>query len=441
MSALAGILGTYGKKISGSDFEASQITAALKKEGAVFYTGHSSANIKQLDPADSVVIYSLAVDNKNLELKEARRKKIPVFSYPEAVGCLTRDYFTVAVCGTHGKSTITAMLAKIFIENGFDPTVIVGTKLKELGDKNFRVGKSKLLILEACEYKRAFLNYSPKVIVLHTLDPDHFDYYRSFEDYLSAFEEFTCKLPGDGYFISNLDDEDIHDILQKLQKNKFPSYNTFTYSKIYSTADFYLDRDKILRHNITAGQLKLKIPGEHNRCNALAAFALSSVLGMSAKNILKSLNDYNGAFRRFEIKGKIGKTIIIDDYGHHPIEIQATLAAAREKFLKAKICVVYQPHQHSRTKSLFKQLGESFSLADTVIIPNIYKARDTKTDIASVSPQRLVAEIKKYNKHVMYGEGLPATAKLLQKTAKNYDVVIIMGAGDVWKIADGIKFS
>lgn len=434
LSALAQILHERGERVSGSDTEASAITEHLEKHGIPVAIGREAQSVADQKP--DFIIHSLALDKNHPALRLARRKKIPTLSYPEAVGKLTREFFTIAICGTHGKSTITAFIAKTLIENNFDPTVIVGTKLKELQGQNYRVGKSKILVLEACEYKRAFLNYFPRVIVLHTLDPDHLDYYKNFNDYLHAFEEFALRLPKDGYFFANLDDEDVHETLQFLQSKKFPTHNIFTYSTKYASSDFYLMGEKVIQRNARVGELKLKIPGQHNRSNALAAFAVGAILGIAPVEILKSLNHYDGAFRRFEIKGKLGKTLFIDDYAHHPVEIQATLQAARERFPKEKICVVFQPHQYNRTKNLLKEFASSFEKADSVIIPNIYEVRDRKEDTAAVSTEKLVKEIRKHHKHVENGNGLETTAEWLKKHAKKFDVVFTMGAGDVWKIAE-----
>lgn len=436
VSGLAGILLKQGNQISGSDKENSPLMDKLAGLGAKIFVGHEADNIRRLRP--DFVVHSLAIDGSNPELKEAHRLKIPVLTYPEAVGELTKSFFTIAICGTHGKSTVTAMIAKILIENNLDPTVIVGTKLKELGDTNYRIGGSKLLVLESCEYKRAFLNYNPRIIVLHTLDPDHLDYYKDFEDYITAFKDFTKKLPVDGYMFSNLDDEDSHAILQEMQKNKFPQYNSFTYSSEYPGANFYLNNNQITSKNIKLGKLNLKIPGEHNRTNALAAFSVASALGIAPHKILHSLNNYAGAYRRFEYIGKTGRTTVIDDYAHHPEEIKASLAGAREAFKSRRICVVFQPHQYNRTKNLLKEFGKAFKDADMVIIPNIYEVRDTEKDKASVSAEMLVKEIGRSHPRVLFGNGMIETTKFLKENAKNFGLILTMGAGDVWKIAKDI---
>lgn len=438
VSALAGVLHAQGKKLSGSDQEKNALTQHLEKLGVKIQIGTAST---KLPPKTEVVIHSLAVPENHPALREARRQKIPVLSYPQAVGQLTRHFYTIAICGTHGKSTITALIAKALIENNFDPTVIVGTKLKELKNLNYRVGKSKILVLEACEYRRAFLNYSPRAIVLHTLDPDHLDYYKDFEDYLDAFREFTEKLPPDGYFFGNLDDDDVHEVIRTMQSKKFPSYNTFTYGAHYENADFSLREKQIYHRGIPVGELGLQIPGAHNRTNALSAFSVCSTLGTAPRNILKSLNDYQGAYRRFEQKGKFGKTILIDDYAHHPAEITATLQAAREMFPKKKICVVFQPHQYNRTKNLLKDFGTSFKQADEVIIPNIYEVRDSKSDVHAVSAQMLVDEIRKNKTPARLGHDLAGSIDYLRNHAKDFDVVITMGAGDVWKVSEALLAS
>lgn len=434
-SALASILQSQGNALSGSDKEASDITENLRRAGMCISYGHAAENVPK--NAD-MVIYSLAIPKSNPELVEARRRKIRTLSYPEAVGELTKDYFTIAISGTHGKSTITSMITKILIENDFDPNVIVGTKMKELGGHNFRVGKSKLLVLESCEYHRAFLNYSPNIVIIHTLDPDHLDYYKDFEDYVSAFRDFSKKLPRDGYFFANLDDEDVHEIAKTLQESKFPPYNIFTYARAYSNSDFYLQGTTVVHKTVKVGEMKLSVPGEHNRSNALAAFAVCNALGITPKNVLKSLNKYAGSFRRFEIKGKIGKTVVVDDYAHHPAEIRATLQAAREKFPDGKICAVFQPHQYSRTHKLLSEFATCFEQADCVVVPNIYEARDSEADKAAVSPQKLVEAISANHKCVSYGDGLENTVETLKKDAKKYAAIITMGAGDVWKVAEGL---
>lgn len=435
-SALASILLRQGRTVSGCDQKESVITQQLQTDGITIVTGDSDT----LPSGTSEVIYSLAVPKDHLQLKEAQKKNIPIFSYPEAVGKLTQELFTIAISGTHGKSTITSMVSKVLIDNLFDPSVIVGTLLKELDGRNFRFGKSKMLVLESCEYMRAFLNYSPRIILLNTLDPDHLDYYKDFKDYISAFDEFIERLPRDGYFLANLDDEDVHHVLRRLQERHFPQYNVFTYSSKYPSSTFYLDGKSVYREGKNIGEFQLLVPGVHNRMNALGAFAVCSVLGVAPNAIIASLDAYAGAYRRFEMKGKIGNTVIIDDYGHHPVEIRATLQAAREKFGKGHVCVVFQPHQYNRTKKLFNEFSQAFTDANTVIISDIYKVRDSEKDVTSVTAESLVSAIKKNHPKgtIIYGDGMANTLQYLKKNHKKFDAILTMGAGDITDLANDL---
>lgn len=438
MSALAGILLAHGIRMSGSDREDNARLGVLRDFGAEIIVGQHNA--KNIPLSTEAVIHSLAIPDDNPELLEARKRGIPVFNYPQVVGALTKKFNTIAICGTHGKTTTTAMIAKILIEANFDPTVIVGSELHELGGSNFRVGKSPLLVLEACEYERAFLNYSPQTIVLTSLDPDHLDYYKDFKDYMSAFHAFAKRLPRDGYFFGNLDDEDVHEVLKELQRRAFPQYNTFTYSHDYAVSDYYIDEknNTIYHKGVLQGTLELRVPGAHNRANALAAFGVGKNCGVAAGDILASLKKYAGAARRFELKGVLGKTQIIDDYGHHPAEVKATLQAAREKYPNAKLCLVFQPHQLSRTIKLLDEFTQSFKEATTVIVPNIYAARDSAEDAQEMSAEKFVSHLQQAGVNAEYGNGLEETTQRLKSDYKKYDVIMVMGAGDVWKIAKNL---
>jgi len=388
MSALAAILHKQGHTVSGSDQQRSATTDHLKKIGVKIFIGHYAHNIPK---QTQYVVHSLAIPKSNPELREARRRKVETYAYPQTVGHLSRFYYTIAICGTHGKTTTTAMVAKILIENGFDPTVIVGSKLDFLDGQNYRVGKSKFLVLEACEYQKAFLNYFPNAIVVLNIEPDHFDAFKNEREYHKVFDDFIARLPDDG-------------ILIQPQK---PSALPF----------------------------KLKVPGKHNMANAAAAMKVCETLGVPRTKIKKSLQSFQGSARRFEIKGKIGRTIVIDDFAHHPTEIRATLQAAREKYPKKKICVIFQPHQYSRTKALLKEFGPAFKGAALVVIPNIYEARDTAKDKRSVSSGALVQELKKNKINAIDGKGMEPTLAYVKTHHKNCDLIITMGAGDVSSIA------
>jgi len=430
VSALAQYYLKKGHKISGSDLAPSEITKALEKNGVKVFIGkHKISNLKSqisnldLKTQNFKVIYSPAVSQQNPELELARKLKIKCQSYPEALGDLTKKYFTIAVCGTHGKSTVTAMIGLLLVKAGLDPTVILGTKLKEFNSSNCRVGKSQYLVIEADEHFESFLNYWPQIIVLTALEPDHLDYYKTFKNYVLAFKKFISHLPKNGFLVLNKDD-----------KNIFPLFLTAVKNVV-----FYSLGQK------EAKKLKkiLKIPGEHNISNALAALSVARVLKIPDKITFQALSEYKGSWRRFEEKDlKIGncKLKIISDYAHHPTQIRVTLKAIREKFPKKKIICIYQPHQYQRTYYLFNEFKKAFLEAkiDKIFITDIYSVagREKEEIKEKVSSKKLVEAINREN--VIY---LPKKKILdtLKKNLKGGEVVVIMGAGDIYKINSKFK--
>jgi len=423
VSALAQYYLEKGHQVSGSDLNSSEITEFLRVKGARIYIGPQLARtvLANID----LVIYSPAVQKNNPELMAAKKLGIKCQSYPEALGELTKKYFTIAVSGTHGKSTTTAMIALILIRAGLDPTVIVGTKLKEFKNSNCRVGKSNYLVIEADEHFASFLNYWPKIIVLTNIEADHLDYYKNLQNLLKTFKEYISHSSKDGVLIFNKNDKNILEIT----KNYIG--DTYGFSGKQNEAK------KI--KNI------LKIPGEHNVYNALAALTLARVLKIPDKVTYKTLSEYKGAWRRFEIKNvKLYENTscsitVVSDYGHHPTQIRATLKAAREKWPKRKIWLVFQPHQHQRTFYLFKDFVMVFKKAllkhwvNKCIITDIYgvAGREKKEIRKKVNSEKLVKAINK--KDAIY---LPKQ-KILNYLKKNLgggEVVIIMGAGDIYKL-------
>lgn len=429
ISALAMILQSFGHKISGSDQNKSKITENLSKEGIKISLGHQAENVAI---NTDLVIFSTAIDKNNIELLTAQERKIKTLTYPEAIGFLTQKLSTIAICGTHGKTTTTALISSALIQNNFDPTVIVGALIPELSQKNFKIGNSQYLILESCEYQRAFLNYQPKIIILTNIELDHLDYYKDLSDYLSSYEEFIKKLPSDGLLIANIDDQNIQKVVKK-----FPQLNIISFGKS-ENADYQIKPDGIYKQNSLIKKLNLKIPGLHNIYNATAAFVLSDYFKLNQAISILALENYQGSSRRFEIKGQIDKTLIIDDYAHHPTEIETTLTAAREKYgNSAKILCIFQPHQYSRTIKLLDQFIDCFKNADQVIIPNIYQARDSEEDIKKISVDTLVDAInRKHHKKAINGQSFHETLEYLKNNFQNYDIVFTMGAGNIYEIAD-----
>ena len=323
VSALARHYLSSDVAVSGSDLASSEITEELKKLGAKIYIGkHKAANLAK---DAEMVIYTPAVTKNNPELKVARKRKLKIRSYPEIVGELTKKYRTITVSGAHGKSTTTA-LTGLMLEDGYcDPTVIVGAQVKEFGDSNYRRGGGPYLVLEADEWDRSFLNYSPQIAVVTNIDEEHLDTYKTVAEVEKTFEKFLTKIPRDGKIIANADDERLKKVAKKFGKK----------------VGWYSLKDP------EAPQIRkiLRIPGEHNVSNALAALSVGRELGIHEAQILKAISRFSGAGRRFEFKGKIDGASVFSDYGHHPSEIHATIVATRERFPFRRVWCVYQPHQ------------------------------------------------------------------------------------------------
>lgn len=415
ISAIARMMMQEGKNVSGQDLNNSEIVKELVKEGADVKIGQLYENIP--DGTD-LIVYTIAIENYDPDLFEKLKTqtKIPIRSYPQMLGIVSEGKYTIAVSGTHGKTTTTGMIAQILRDGGKDPTVIIGSLL--VGDKsNFIAGKSEYFVAEACEYKRSFLNINPKILVITNIDADHLDYYKDIEDIKSAFRALALKVPSDGYVVCNPNDENIADVIKDIK------------AKVMDYADFI--------NPVT----KLKIPGVHNKSNAAAAFAVASILATSYTEANDALNQFPGTWRRFEYKGVLSNgTLIYDDYAHHPAEIKATLQGFRELYPKSEgwaITVIFQPHLFSRTKLLLPDFATSFSDADMVLVLPIYYAREE--DDGTISSKILADKINQ--------AGVKAESFSDFETAQNYikvwlpkmnekDVVVTMGAGEAFKIGD-----
>lgn len=446
VSALAQYYLVEGHDISGSDLVFSEITDHLKKRGIKIFNSQFLISGRLQIPKSklpNLVIYSPAVKATNPELKFFKNKGIKCQSYPEALGELTKKYFTIAVSGTHGKSTITAMISLILKKANFEPTVILGTKLKEFGDSNCRVGKPvqqahgkiQYLVIEADEWGSSFLHYWPKIIVLSNIEKEHLDFYKDLNHILKTYREYISHLPKDGVLILNRDD--------KISYNKF--------STIVENIVYFSLKQKEAR------KLKkiLQIPGKHNISNALAALTLARVLKIPDKISFKVLSEYRGAWRRFEehnFKIKDSKFKIISDYGHHPTELIATLKGVKEKYPKKKVWFIFQPHQYQRTYYLFDDFVKVFRkpLFDLAIITDIFdvSGREEKEITREVNSKKLVEKINRKNviylskdkivnylKNNLKGERLKKGNSRLS-FRKETGVVIIMGAGDIYQLVE-----
>ncbi len=407
LSAYASLRKTEGHDVSGSDKAMSALLGDLYSQGIAVGTDQSGALI----PAGcELLVYSEAVPETAPERVCAKELGIRQQSYPQALGDLSRGKRVIAVCGTHGKSSTTGMAARLLIECGLDPTIVIGTKLRELDGRNWRTGKGDFFLLEACEYKRSFLNYDPAIILLTTCDGDHFDYYTDMDDYRSAFVAFARKLPSDGVLITHAGDPDCMRIAAE-------------------SARTMIDADAF-------PLIPLQTPGLHMRQNARLVLALADQLKIPQDKAEKAVSGYAGSWRRLEVKGtrKDGVTVI-DDYGHHPKEVRASLAAVRETYPERRIVCVFQPHTHDRTLKLWADFTTSFTDADLIVVTDIYEARRER-DSAQADPTALAKEIAAGSGHeAVYGGSLAETKLRLSDIVKTGDVLVCMGAGDITGLA------
>lgn len=450
LSAIARLMKERGKEISGSDLSASLMVKKLEKLGIKIYIGQSEENISQdMD----LIIYTTAVPKNNPELKKARELGIKTITYPESLGLVFNDKYGIAVCGTHGKSSVSAMTGLLLDDAGLDPSIIVGSIVPRY-DSNLRTGKSKYFLTEACEYERSFLNLYPKIIILNNIELDHTDYYKDLKDMRSAFEEFISYLPEDGILIYNGDDNEVRKFI-KLKVHKVISFGLSEANNVRGCdVEFKNGKTKfsVLYNNKNLGEFVLKVPGKFNIYNALGAVALGLTLKIPVETIKKSLANYSGIWRRFEIKGEYKNALVISDYAHHPTAVKATIEAARQFYPGKRIFAVFQPHQHDRTKKLYKDFLNSFDDADVVILSEIFDvAGREESDDQNVSSLDLVNDIKHKipplkkgvrgisgldANSIFYAKDLQETRKLIDENIKPDDILLIMGAGDIYKVVD-----
>src|SRR3989344_1700194 len=417
VSALAKYFMSRGARVTGSDIAKSENTDELAGLGARMKIGpHKAQNI----PSETTrVIYTAAVQKENPEYREAKARRLKPKSYAQAVGELTRIYETITISGAHGKSTTTALAALVLEEGYCDPTVIIGTKVKEFGHSNFRKGMGPYLLLEADEWNRSFLNYSPKIALFTNIDAEHLDTYKNLEDVKATFLEYAKKIPADGALIANWDDQNVKDVAWQ-SKKKIIWYS-------------HKDRD--------ADSIKkiLKGPGGHNLTNALAAARLGALLGIPYPHILKAISGFRGVWRRFEYKGiNQNGAYVISDYGHHPKEIIATIAGARERYPLRRIWCVYQPHQYQRLNYLWKDFTAAFDNADRVCVLPVYDVagRETKQAKNAVNSEKLAGELIWRGKLATYHPTFLAAKRTIANESRKGDIILVMGAGDIYTLAD-----
>ena len=409
VSAVARMMLQEGKEVSGSDREETRIVTELKEKGAHISIGHNEANVSS---GTDTVIFSIAVREDNPELRKARALGLSVFSYPEILGAISVSKFTIAVSGTHGKTTTTAMVAKILIDAGRSPSVIVGSLLKE-GGSNFIAGEGNVFVVEACEYRRSFLQLEPNILVITNIDDDHLDYYGDIAGVQKAFGEFAAKVGKGNHIIANVGDPLVAPVLQN-SKAQIVDYAA-----------------------INGDLLQLRVPGKHNKANAKAALGVAEVLNIRLGTALTALNNFKGTWRRFEYKGIMETgALLYDDYAHHPTEIQSTIQAAKDFFKNKKLIVVFQPHLYSRTKLLLDQFSRSFGGVEKIIVAPIYAARE---DEAGVNSWLLAEKIRANNENAIPMYSFDEIKDHLRSYTTGDHVVFTMGAGDIYKVAEQLS--
>ena len=438
MSGLAKILIEEGFKISGSDSRESAITKDLEAHGVKIFYGQKAENIAASDKID-VVVYTAAVHPDNPEFIAVKEAEIPMLTRAELLGQIMKEYeLPVAISGTHGKTTTTSMLSKILLEADTDPTLSIGGIFKDIGG-NIRVGKSEYFVTEACEYTNSFLSFFPKISVISNIDADHLDFFKDLDDIRHSFRKFAELLPADGTLVINGDIDNVGEISDGLpcEVITYGSKDSFDY---YPTDISYDENGnpafKAHMKNGDVLDIKLAVPGIHNVYNALAAAAVASILGVEKEHIVSALSQFGGTSRRFEHKGEIGGVTIIDDYAHHPTEIKATLTAA-QNYPHNKIWCVFQPHTYTRTKALLNEFADALSLADHVVLADIYAARETDTlGISSRTLRDKIVELGHECNYFPTISGFGEIEKFLLQNCTKGDLLITMGAGDVVKIGD-----
>ncbi len=436
LSGIAEILLTRGHKVTGSDMREGDITDRLMAKGADIFLGHRAKNVEGAD----LVIYSAAVGRDNPELARARELGIPTATRAEILGILMSQYeSSIAVSGTHGKTTTTAMVSLILKNAKKDPTILVGGNLSEIGG-NVRIGHSQHFVTEACEYMDSFLSLRPKIEIILNIDSDHLDYFKDIEHIARSFEEFASLVPEDGTIIAY----DANPFVKSVVRDRD---NAVTYglneSCDYYASDIVFDQEgmpnfKVNHEGMELCTVQLSVPGEHNILNALAAFVCCHMLGIETQQIIETLERFTGTQRRFDIMGTTANGIkIIDDYAHHPTEIKATLSAVKNMKHNHLWCL-FQPHTYTRTMALFDDFAESFTCADKVVLAEIYAAREK--NIHKISSKSLVGKIKEAcpGKDAYFFNDLEEIASFVYHNAEPGDLVITMGAGDIYKVGEMI---
>ncbi|MFC1477405.1 UDP-N-acetylmuramate--L-alanine ligase [candidate division KSB1 bacterium] len=434
MNGLAEIMVNLGLKVSGSDLIQSAVTRHLEEMGADITYAHDAHNIEGAD----VVIFSAAVSRENPELTEARAQKIPIIRRAEMLAELTRLKMAVCIAGTHGKTTTTSMTGQVLTAGGLDPTVVVGGKVKSL-KSHVRLGMGDYIVAEADEFDRSFLTLTPSFAVITTLESEHRDIYPEIESLKKAFIEFVSKVPFYGFIVACIDDQAVREIIPDIER-RIITYGSHKDAD-YQPDDMQFEQFEssfMVRHKGTSlGYFSINVPGLHNIKNAIAAIAVGRELDIPLEHIREALKGFSGVFRRFELKDEIDDVMVVDDYAHHPTEVKASLNAARTGWKDRRIIAIFQPHLFSRTRDFCDEFAGSFGDADIAIITDIYPAREKP--IKGVTG-KLIADkaIESGHPDVRFIAEKKDVIDNAAELAKPGDIILTLGAGDVWDISERI---
>ncbi len=431
MSAIAEVLLKHGYHVSGSDIKDSNILEKLRQHGAEIFIGHRTENIKDPD----LIVYTAAVKEDNCERQQAKKLGIHEIDRAEMLGLIMKKYKkAIAVAGSHGKTTTTSLLSLVLEYAKLDPTILVGGELDEIGG-NIKIGESEHFITEACEYVESFLKFNPYIGIILNIDEDHLDYYRDINHIKDAFRSFAKLIPKEGFLIASQDDANVREIYEGLECQivtyGINEQSDFTAKNITFNASGYPSFTVEYKGDII-GNFQLSIPGIHNVYNSLASISTAYILGISPEEITQHIGIFKGIHRRFDLLGEVKGAKVIDDYAHHPVEIKATLEAAKQ-YPHKEIWCVFQPHTYTRTIALLKDFALSFHNADHVIITDIYAAREK--DEGTVHSRQL-AELIENHTDVSYIKDFDEIAEFIYDRVQPMDLIITMGAGDVYRIGD-----
>ncbi len=426
MSGIAEVLLNLGYRVSGSDLKESETTRRLASMGATLFYGHRAENLSHVD----VVVISSAVKKDNPEVVAARDRKIPVIPRAEMLAELMRLKYAVAVAGSHGKTTTTSMVATVLNAAGLDPTSVVGGKVNVLGS-NAKLGKSELMVVEADESDGSFLKLHPSIAVVTNIDPEHMDHYGTLEALKGAFVEFCNRVPFYGLNVLCLEHPNVQSLLPFIEK-RFVTYghaHTADYRLEEVKLDGFSTRFRVYRRDEDLGPFTVRMVGAHNALNALAVIAVAEEMDIPLDTVRSALAQFEGVQRRFTVKGEVGGITVVDDYGHHPTEVMATLAGARRAFHRRTV-VAFQPHRYSRTRDLLREFATSFNDADVLFITEIYAA--SEEPLPGISGERLVEELRAHgHRDVTFVPRRADLAAALQPRLREGDIVLTLGAGDI----------